>query len=97
MELISYYDTNLFAVYQSLNDVEKSFVADWVPVIKEEFIDFKWGNFSQPVDSKTYFEKPSSIVLFKVYQNNRRGTDENIENALEKISDIRTLIKTQLK
>ena len=97
LALISYYDVSLFEVYQSLGDVEFSFNTDWLPVIKEDFLDFKWRNFSKPVNSKTFFEKPSSIVLFKIYQDNRRGTDRNVENALQKIYDIRSLIKTQLK
>ena len=97
LALISYYDVSLFEVYQSLGDVEFSFNTDWLPVIKEDFLDFKWRNFSKPVNSKTFFEKPSSIVLFKIYQDNRRGTDRNVESALQKIYDIRSLIKTQLK
>jgi len=40
LALISYYDENLFRVYQSLDDVEESFSNDWIPIIKEEFLDF---------------------------------------------------------
>jgi hypothetical protein len=97
LALISYYDVSLFGVYESLGDVEFSFNTDWLPVIKEDFLDFKWRDFSKPVNSKSFFEKPSSIVLFKIYQDNRRGTDRNIESALQKIYDIRSLIKTQFK
>ena len=97
LALISYYDVNLFEVYESIDDVEFSFNTDWLPVIKEDFLDFKWRDFSKPVDSKSFFEKASSIVLFKIYQDNRKGTDRNIESALQKNSDIRSLIKTQLK
>ena len=34
MALISYYDENLFQLYQELNDVEFSFNNDWVPILK---------------------------------------------------------------
>jgi hypothetical protein len=95
--LISYYDVSLFEVYQSLKDVENSFIADWIPLIKLEFSDFNFLNFCQPVNSKTFFEKPSSIVLFKLYQDNREGSVKNIESALQKISEIRSLTKTHLQ
>jgi hypothetical protein len=97
LALISYYDVSLFLVYQSMKDVENSFVIDWSPVIKENFTDFKWMDFGQPIDSKSFFEKPSSIVLFKLFQDNREGSERIIENALQKISDIRYQIKIQLK
>lgn len=97
LALISYYDVNLFEVYQSLDDVEFSFNTDWIPVIKEDFSDFKWQDFCQPINSKTFFEKPSSIVLFRLFQDNREGSVRNIEGALEKISEIRSLTKTHLQ
>jgi hypothetical protein len=97
LALISYYDVSLFDVYQSLDDVEASFNSDWIPVIKQDFLDFKWRDFSQPVNSKTFFEKPSSIVLFRIYQDNREGSVRNIESALQKISEIRSLTKTHLQ
>ncbi len=97
LALISYYDGSLFEVYQSLADVEFSFSADWIPLIKQDFSDFKWLDFVQPVNSKTFFEKPSSIVLFKLYQDNREGSVKNMESALQKISEIRSLTKTHLQ
>ncbi len=97
LALISYYDGSLFEVYQSLGDVENSFNIDWSPVIKQDFSDFKWLDFAQPVNSKTFFEKPSSIVLFKLYQDNREGSVKNMESALQKISEIRSLTKSHLQ
>lgn len=97
LALISYYDENLFGVYQSLNDVENSFNADWLPVIKENFLDFKWNDYHQPIDPKAFFEYPGNIVLFKLYQDNREGSIDNYESALEKISEIRSLTKTHLQ
>ncbi len=96
LALISYYDVSLFEVYQNLGDVENSFVTDWSPVIKQDFLDFKWLDFCKPVNSKTFFEKPSSIVLFKLFQDNREGSVRNIESALRKISEIRSLTNTHL-
>lgn len=97
LALISYYDVSLFEVYQSLADVESAFNADWIPLIKQDFSDFKWLDFVQPVNSKTFFEKPSSIVLFKLYQDNREGSVKNMESALQKISEIRSLTKSHLQ
>jgi hypothetical protein len=97
LALISYYDVGLFQVYQSLDDVEDSFNTDWVPLMKSDFSDFKWMDYGTPVNSNIFFEKPSSLVLLKLYQDNREGTVRNIENALKKISEIRSMTKTYLK
>ena len=97
LALISYYDVSLFEVYQSIDDVEFSFNTDWLPVIKAEFSDFKWMDYSEPVNSKSFFEKPSTIVLFRIYQDNREGTVRSLESALLKISEIRSLTKTHLQ
>lgn len=96
LALIAYYDVSLFEVYQSLADVEFEFNADWVPVIKQDFVDFKWMDFSKPVNSKTFFEKPSSVVLFRIYEDNREGSVRTIESALQKITEIRSRVKTHL-
>ncbi len=78
---------------KDLNDVEISFNKDWTPVIKQDFKDFKWSGFCQPTNSKEFFEKPSTITLFKLYKDNRSGTVRSAEKALNKISEIRKLIK----
>ncbi len=97
LALITYYDEILFGVYQGLTDVEKSFNADWIPVIKQDFLDFKWKDFSIPINSKTFFEDPSAIVLFKIFQDNREGCVDDLENAFQKISEIRYLTKIHLQ
>ena len=97
LALISYYDENMFTVSQSLLDIEKSFNGDWIPVIKEEFADFKWMDYHEPVNAKSFFEKPSTIVLFKIYQDNRESGMENLEDAIVKIAEIRSMIKTELQ
>jgi len=93
LALISYYDDSLYKVYQALEDVEQSFQDDWTPVLKQDFLDFKWREFSQPINSKAFFEKTSTITLFKLYNDNRKGAVKNIQLALDKISEIRILSK----
>ncbi|PHS67995.1 MAG: hypothetical protein COB12_01920 [Flavobacterium sp.] len=97
LALISYYDQSLYKTYQSLNDVEESFKVDWIPVIKQDFLDFKWRAYCKPIDSKTFFEKQSTITFFKLYNDNRAGIVLNIQLALDKITETRGLIKKQLK
>ena len=92
MALISYYDDNLYHVYQSFNDVEVSFNNDWIPVLKQDFIDFQWTVYCQPTNSEEFFEKPSTITLFKLYKDNRSGEVSDGEKALDKITEIRKLI-----
>lgn len=97
MALISYYDQSLYIVYQSMKDVELSFNKDWTPLIKENFSDFIWRNYCKPINQKEFFEKPSTITLFKLYQDNRRGLVINGKKALDKISEIRKLIKEDIE
>ena len=95
--LISYYDEILFKLYESLNDVLGSFNNDWIPLAKSEFSDFKFLEYCVPIDSKKFFESPSSIILFKLYKDNRTGEVRQMESALAKISEIRNLIKEDLE
>ncbi len=96
MALISYYDESLYRVYQSMNDVELSFNKDWTPLIKEDFTDFSWTIYCQPSYPRDFFNKPSTITLFKLFKDNRSGTVRNGEKALNKISEIRKLIKKDI-
>jgi len=93
MGLISYYEQSLFNTYQSLQDVEGSFNADWIPVIKEDFSEFNWLDYHLPTNSKAFFEKHSSIVLFKIYKNNRAGSVNTLQKSLDEISKLRVLIR----
>ena len=94
LELISYYDQSLYGVYEALEDVEESFKSDWTPIIKEEFLDYKWRKYAMPADAKEFFEKKSNISLIKLYNENRSsGRELYLEPALEKISRIRKLSK----
>ena len=97
LALISYYDESLFNLYESLNDVLSSFNIDLIPVVKSEFSDFVFREYCEPIDSKAFFEKPSSIVLFKLYKDNRGGQLKRMDNSLAEIQKIRRLIKTYLK
>ena len=94
LALIEYYDQTLFRTYESLLDIEKSFNADWVPLLKQEFSNFKWTEYAEPIDSKAFFEKPSTIVLFKLFKDNRAGQISSMEQALKSIAEIRSLIKS---
>ena len=89
LELISYYDERLYTTYEALKDVEESFKNDWVPILKEDFLDFKWREYAIPVDSKAFFEKQSTISFFKLFKENRSSGEQYLEGTLEKISEIR--------
>jgi hypothetical protein len=93
LALISYYDESLFNLDQSLNDLLQSFNTDWIPVIKEDFTDFRWAEYCEPTDPQQFFEKPSSIILFKLYKDNRAGQLRRMNNALDQISQIRKLTR----
>jgi len=91
--LISYYEQRLFNTYQSLTDVEESFSNDWMPIIKEDFIEFNWMEYHVPRNSIEFFEKSSSVVMFKLFKNNRAGSVSQLEKSIEKSSELRRLIE----
>ena len=97
LELISYYDESLYNVYEAFEDVEESFKKDWVPILKEDFLDFKWREYAKPVDSKAFFEKQATISFIKLYKENRASGEGYLQAALEKISKIRKLSKNTYK
>jgi len=92
LALIAYYDERLFKLYESLNDVMASFNADWVPIIKTDFVDFKFKEYCVPIDQRAFLAKPTSIVLFKLFKDNRGGQLRKMESALTDIDHIRKLI-----
>ena len=97
LELISYYDQSVYGVYEALEDVEDSFKVDWTPIIKEDFLDYKWREYAIPHDAEAFFKRKSNISLFKLYNENRSsGRIHYLELTLEKISRIRELSKEHL-
>jgi hypothetical protein len=95
--LMSYYDESLLQLDESLHDVLNSFNMDWIPVVKQEFSDFKWQEYLIPNDPKAFFEEPTTKVLFKLYKDNRAGQVRKMESALSSISEIRKQIKLNIK
>ena len=65
----------------------------WIPLIKENFLEFNWMDYHVPNNSKEFFEKPSTIVMFKIFKNNRAGSVNQLEKSIEKSSEIRRLIE----
>ncbi|MDT0558338.1 DUF6090 family protein [Ichthyenterobacterium sp. W332] len=93
LALITYYDQSVHAVYVALNDVEESFKKDWEPLLKEDFLDFKWREYAVPIDSKAFFERQSTLSFLKLYRENRASSAPFIKAALDKISEIKRLSK----
>lgn len=91
LELITYYDEKIFFVEAVFMDVEESFKNDWVPIMKEEIEEFVWRESVTPINIKAFFEKKSNVAQLKLYQGNRASSQPYIEEALEKLSQIRTL------
>lgn len=95
LNLITYYDQSLFKTYQAIDDVEDSFNQDWIPIVKTDMVDFVYLTRIIPRNSKQFFESPSTIVLFKLYKDNRAGSVRRMQNSLKEIAKLRALIKRQ--
>jgi hypothetical protein len=97
LALISYYDESLFNLYQSIDDVADSFKADWIPIVKQEFSEFKWREYCELRDQQAFLEKPKTKVLFNLFKDNGGGQLRKMENSLTKINDIRSRIERNTK
>lgn len=96
LALISYYDERVPNVYEVFDDVEESFKKDWEPIIREEFLDYKWREYAIPADTEAFLKKQSTISFLKLYRENRFSSQPYINGALEKISEINELSKNFL-
>ncbi|MFT4772193.1 MAG: hypothetical protein ACI9CP_000157 [Cryomorphaceae bacterium] len=97
LALISYYDESLFNLSQSIEDVADSFKADWIPIVKQEFSEFKWREYCKLRDQQAFLEKPTTKVLFNLFKDTRGGQLRRMENSLTKINDIRSRIERNTK
>jgi len=64
--LIAFYEESLLKFHESMNDILSSFNADWIPVIKQDFSDFKWMEYHQPNDLEAFLKNqpPESCLYF---------------------------------
>lgn len=67
-----------------------------MPILKKDFLDYKWREYAILVDAKAFFEKNSTISFIRLYNENRASGGQYVTATLEKISKIRTLSKKHI-
>lgn len=93
--LSTYYDDNVQHLLQSLQDVENSFNADFVPMLKKDFEDFNFKEYAKPYHPQEFVAQRDLLSYLRIFRDNRRGVREPVKKALYNISTIRMLIKSK--
>lgn len=93
----TYYDDEVNHVVKSVADVESSFNNDWVPIMKEIILDFKFQDYVV-VSDPTIFEKPSiarnNLIMNK---DNYRGGVERISTTIQTVEKLENILTKKLK
>ena len=93
----AYYDDEIKHVIMSVGDIEYSFNNDWIPVMKEIIIDFKFQDYVI-VSNPSVFIKPSiprnNIIMNK---DNYRAGMSRVSIAIEAIEKLESILSTTLK
>jgi len=87
-DIVEYYDEIAMTVIEGLADVELEFTQEWYPVLRREFIEFKFEQYAMPKKPQAFITDLSNVVFLRLAQDNRRGSGNQIANAIKKIDDI---------
>ena len=93
----TYYDDEINHVIKSVGDVENSFNNDWMPIMKEIILDFKFQDYVV-VSDPTIFERPTTarnnLIMNK---DNYRGGMERISRAIQTVEKLENILTNTLK
>ncbi len=94
--LTTYYDDNIGGVIESLEDIETAFKRDWVPIIKRDFVDFKFGEIMVPASPTDFINGRENITNLKLFRENRIGLNLPLNKAIDINAAIQKLIAQEI-
>jgi hypothetical protein len=93
----AYYDDEVNHVVKSVGDVESSFNNDWVPILKEVILDFKFQDYVV-VSDPTIFDRPTTarnnLIMNK---DNYRGGMKRISTTIQTVEKLEGILTNTLK
>jgi len=92
----SYYDDKLKLMDKSNQDVEWSFLEEWLPLVRKQLIEFRFGEYVELEDDQLFYKAGAPRNLLKMNKENWSGNVNDIQSGVEVIDRILELIKKEL-
>ena len=96
-QLGSYYDDRSAFINKAITDLEWAFINEWLPITRKYVVDFKFKNYMELSDYDP-FTSPSEVRNSLIMnRNNWAGSVTYINDGIELIDSVISLIKTELE
>ena len=89
----SYYDDKLKLMDKSNQDIEWSFLEEWLPLVRTQLIEFRYGEYVELEDDQLFYKAGVPRNLLKMNKNNWGGNVNDIQGGIEVIDRILELIE----
>ena len=97
MLLGAYYDDEINHVIKSVGDVEYSFNNDWIPIMKEIIVDFKFQDYVIVSDPNIFSQPSTARNILTLNKDNYRGGLNRVISAINSIDKLENILKKTLK
>ena len=97
MLLGAYYDDEINHVIKSVGDVEYSFNNDWIPVMKEIIVDFKFQDYIIVSDPNIFNQPSTARNILTLNKDNYRGGLNRVISAINSIDKLEKILEKTLK
>ena len=92
----TYYDDEANDVQLAIQDIQRSFNRDWIPILQQRIVDFRFKSFLT-IDEPLIFSSPSrERNILKLNRDNFRGSSEGVTHVIKTIDRIQELINQEL-
>ena len=92
----TYYDDEAQHAVKSIEDIEVSFNNDWLPILRQEVIDMKFGEFVVVRDVSMFYEESAARSVLKLNRDNYGGGSFRIEQVIGTIETIQDIVSQEL-
>lgn len=92
----TYYDDASKHAVKSIEDIERIFTTDWVPLMQKEALEFKYKQFVVVRDYAIFENETKSKGVLRLNQDNYRSGSERVKQVIAIIEKLQALIKEEL-
>lgn len=92
----TYYDDEASHVVKSIGDLETTFSTDWMPIIKEEMIEFNFKEYVTVRDETIFIQPTAAKNVMKLNRDNFRAGLNRISKVLVTITKLQTLLEQEI-
>ena len=91
-----YYDDQVNLTINGLGDVEAAFNLQWLPILENQVVDFKFRSYLIVEDFSRFFNETNAIRLLILNRDNIGASVNHVSEALKKIEDIQAMMPENL-